>query len=52
MGPAKKSGQKSGVLGQGLELERAERGVTSGVLQTALIFLPFSHGSKEKLESS
>ena len=40
------------VLGQGLELEQAEHGVTSGVLHAGvLVFLPFSLGSKEPSDS-
>lgn len=52
VGHAKKSGQNPWVLGWGLELERAEHGVTSEVLHAVLAFLPFSRGSKEQLEIS
>lgn len=45
-------GKNSYVLGQGLELERAEPGVTSEVFHAVSAFPPFPHGSKEQLESS
>lgn len=52
VGRAKKPGQNPCVLGWGLGLETAEHGVTSEVLHAVLVFLPFSQGSKEQLESS